>query len=85
MVPIDVTRPIAAQARSNVKNVVEAVMQPDVVRLLAEAVGIDAEGDAALRNFYTAAEVLATALATGHANVRTERPRIVALHSRHGP
>lgn len=82
VVPIDVTRPIAAQARSNVKNVVEAVMQPDVVRLLfAEAVGIDAEGDAALRNFYTAAEVrLATALATGHALgiVRTERPRIVA-------
>ncbi len=82
VVPIDVTRPITAQARSNVKNVVEAVMRPDVVRLLfAEAVGIDAEGDAAVRAFYTAAEDrLARALETGRALgiVRTDRPRIMA-------
>ena len=82
VVPIDVTRSIAPQARRNVQNVVEAVMRPDVVRLLfAEAVGIDAEGDAAVRDFYTAAEErLARALATGRALgiVRTDRPRIVA-------
>jgi AcrR family transcriptional regulator len=82
VVPIDVTQPIAPQARENVKNVVEAVMRPDVVRLLfAEAVGIDAEGDAAVREFYTAAEDrLTRALETGRllGIVRTERPRIIA-------
>lgn len=80
--PIDVTRSIPAQARDNVRSVVEAVMQPDVVRLLfSEAVGIDAEGDAAVRAFYAAAEDrLVGALETGRALgiVHTERPRIVA-------
>jgi len=82
VVPIDVTRPIAPQARQNVQNVVEAVMRPDVVRLLfSEAVGIDAEGDAAVRAFYAAAEDrLVRALEVGRALgiVRTERPRIVS-------
>ena len=82
VVPIDVTRPIPPQARQNVENVVRAVMHPDVVRLLfSEAVGIDAEGDAAVRAFYAAAEErLTRALETGRmlGIVQTERPRIVA-------
>lgn len=82
VVPIDVARPIPPQARDNVANVVRAVMHPDVVRLLfSEAVGIDAEGDAAVRAFYAAAEDrLTRALETGRllGIVRSARPRIVA-------
>ena len=54
--PIDVSRDIPGQARANVAAIVEAARQPHVARLLfAEAVGVDAEGDAALRDFYASA------------------------------
>ena len=53
---IDITRPIAPQAHAIVHDIICAVMQPDVVRLLfSEAVGTE-EGDAALRAFYDHAE-----------------------------
>ncbi len=55
--PIDVGKPIPAQARANLKAVLTAALQPDVTRLVfAEAVGVDADGDEALREFYRAAE-----------------------------
>jgi len=54
---------------ANLDRAVRAMMRPDVARLLfAEAVGIDAEGDAALRSFYeSAAERLERALVLGQA------------------
>ena len=67
--PIDVRAPIGAQVLANLDRAVRAMMRPDVARLLfAEAVGIDAEGDAALRSFYeSAAERLERALVLGQA------------------
>lgn len=51
--PIDVTADIPAQAREIVRAIVTAALEPHVARLLfAEAVGVDDEGDAALRDFY---------------------------------
>ena len=51
--PIDVTEPIPPQLRENVARVIRACMRPEASKLLfAEAVGIDAEGDAALATFY---------------------------------
>jgi AcrR family transcriptional regulator len=51
--PIDLHQPIAPQVHDNVANVVRAACAPDVARiLLAEAVGIDPEGDAVLAHFY---------------------------------
>lgn len=53
--PIDVGRPLAPQMRSMLVAIVDAVTDPGVVRLLfTEAVGIDAEGDLAVRSFYDA-------------------------------
>jgi AcrR family transcriptional regulator len=54
--PIDVSGNIPEQTRANVERVVRAVIAPSVSRLLlADAVGLDAEGDATLRDFYGAA------------------------------
>ncbi len=54
--PIDVNRPLAPQVRDNFSVVISAAMAPEAARLLfGEAVGMDAEGDAALRAFYDAA------------------------------
>jgi AcrR family transcriptional regulator len=51
--PIDVQADIPAQAREIVRAIVTAALEPHVARLLfAEAVGVDEEGDAALRDFY---------------------------------
>jgi AcrR family transcriptional regulator len=65
--PIDVGRPIAPQVRAMIRAIVAAATEPGVVRLLfTEAVGIDAEGDAAIRGFYDAAAArLERALETG--------------------
>ncbi len=67
--PIDIFQPIVPQARNNVASVIEAVMCPDVVRLLfSEAVGVDEEADAVVRAFYAQAEDrLVRALETGQA------------------
>ncbi len=54
--PIDVRRPIPEQVRANLGHIVRAVMGHGVARVLfSEAVGIDAEGDGALRDFYDGA------------------------------
>lgn len=54
--PIDVGQDIPAQVRANLDRICRAVMAEDVVRVLfSEAVGIDAEGDALLRDFYASA------------------------------
>lgn len=51
--PIDVTQPIPEQVAFLVARVVEAVAEAEVSRvLLTRAVGIDAEGDAAIAAFY---------------------------------
>jgi AcrR family transcriptional regulator len=65
--PIDVTRPIALQVREMIFAIVSATAEPGVVRLLfTEAVGIDAEGDTAIRAFYDGAALrLQRALETG--------------------
>ena len=53
--PIDVVRPIAPQVRGMLAAIVETVTEPSVSRLLfTEAVGIDTEGDDAIRSFYDA-------------------------------
>lgn len=52
VVPIDLEQPVPPQVRANLVNLL-SVLNEDVCRLLfAEAPGIDAEGDAALRGFY---------------------------------
>lgn len=69
IVPIDVTRPIPVQVRDNIERITAAVMAHDVARVLfSEAPGIDGEGDAALREFYSQAlERVERALRTGQA------------------
>src|SRR5262245_45874415 len=50
--PIDVKGDIPAQVEANLDRLVRALMAEDVARVLfAEAMGIDAEGDAVLRQF----------------------------------
>jgi len=65
--PIDVQQDIPAQAREIVRAIVTAALEPQVARLLfAEAVGVDEEGDAALRSFYSTGLVrIETALGVG--------------------
>jgi AcrR family transcriptional regulator len=65
--PIDVNAPIAEQVWANLDRLVRAIMVEDVARVLfAEAVGIDAEGDEALREFYgVALSRIEAALQTG--------------------
>jgi AcrR family transcriptional regulator len=67
--PIDVQADIPTQAREIVRAIVSAALQPHVARLLfAEAVGVDAEGDAALRDFYaTGLSRIEVALGVGNA------------------
>lgn len=81
--PIDVTRPIHEQITANLDRLVRAITAEDVCRVLfAEAVGIDEEGDDALRAFYGAALVrIETALRTGQA-LGVVRPGDVALRAR---
>jgi AcrR family transcriptional regulator len=69
VVPIDVTGDVAQQLRDNLVRLVEAVAPEGVSRLLfTEAVNIDAEGDAALREFYdSAAQRIERALRVGRA------------------
>ncbi|MBA2321800.1 MAG: TetR/AcrR family transcriptional regulator [Deltaproteobacteria bacterium] len=69
VVPIDVGRPIPGQVVANVERLVRAVAVDDVAKVLfGEAVGIDAEGDAALREFYGfALGRIEAALLTGQA------------------
>ncbi len=51
--PIDVARPIPDQVVANLERLVRAIAAEDVCRVLfSEAVGIDEEGDDALRAFY---------------------------------
>ncbi|MCB9780028.1 MAG: TetR/AcrR family transcriptional regulator [Alphaproteobacteria bacterium] len=65
--PIDVGGDILAQARANVRAVLTAALDPQVARLLlAEAVGVDEEGDEVLRAFYgDAVDRIQTALELG--------------------
>jgi len=67
VVPIDVSAPIPDQVWANLERLVRAIMVEDVARVLfSEAVGIDEEGDEALREFYGAAlQRIETALQTG--------------------
>ncbi len=65
--PIDVREDIPVQVRANLDRIVRAVMAEDVVRVLfSEAVGIDEEGDALLRDFYASVlDRVERALGTG--------------------
>jgi AcrR family transcriptional regulator len=65
--PIDIGAPIAEQVWANLDRLVRAIMVEEVARVLfSEAVGIDAEGDEALREFYGAAlSRIETALLAG--------------------
>lgn len=65
--PIDVNADIPRQARGIVRAIVASALEPHVARLLfAEAVGVDEEGDAALRQFYaTGLRRIETALGVG--------------------
>ncbi len=67
--PIDVAEPIGPQVRDNFLRVVRALTDPEVTRLLfAEAHGLDAEADEALRAFYEGAVArVSRALHTGRA------------------
>lgn len=67
--PIDVSRPIPEQVLANLERLIRAIAAEDVCRVLfAEAVGIDDEGDDALRAFYHQALArIETALRTGRA------------------
>lgn len=81
--PIDVGSPIAPQVEANLARLIEAITAADVCRVLfTEAMGVDEEGDAALRAFY--ADALArieTALRTGQA-LGVVRPGDVHLMAR---
>lgn len=66
--PIDVNRPIPPQVRENLARIVTILVEMgDGARILfTDAAGIDAEGTAAVRQFYaTAAERIERALRTG--------------------
>ena len=67
VVPIDVQGDIPEQVRLNLQRLVDALTDPEVARLLlAEAIGIDDEGDHALRDFYRqACDRVVRALRTG--------------------
>lgn len=67
--PIDVQADIPGQARQIVRAIVAAALEPHVARLIfAEAVGVDEEGDAALRDFYaTGLSRIEVALGVGRA------------------
>ncbi len=67
--PIDVAGDIASQARDNIERILGAALDRGAWRLLfTEAIGIDAEGDALVRDFYArAAGRLERALRTGQA------------------
>jgi AcrR family transcriptional regulator len=53
VVPIDVGSAIAPQVVANVERLIRAIAADDVARVLfGEAAGLDAEGDAAMREFY---------------------------------
>jgi len=69
IVPIDVTADIPTQVRANLEALIRAIAGQDVVRVLfTEAVGIDDEGDTALRDFYDQATTrIEAALHTGQA------------------
>jgi len=81
--PIDVSAPIVPQVVANLERLVRAIMAEDVARVLFnESVGIDAEGDDALRAFY--GEALARierALLTGQA-LGVVEPGDVAIRAR---
>jgi AcrR family transcriptional regulator len=80
--PIDVTRPIPDQVVANLERMVRAIAAEDVCRVLfSEAVGIDEEGDDALRAFYgDALARIEAALRTGQrlGVVRTGDVRVLA-------
>jgi AcrR family transcriptional regulator len=65
--PIDVTRDIPSQVRGIIRAIVVAALDSDTARLLlSEAVGVDDEGDDAIRAFYQGALLrLETALTVG--------------------
>jgi len=81
--PIDVARPIPAQVEENLDRLIHAITAEDVCRVLfAEAMGIDAEGDDALRAFYgQALQRIELALQTGQA-LGVVRPGDVRLKAR---
>ncbi len=83
VVPIDVDVPIPPQVWANLDRLIRTLTtHGDVARVLfAEAVGIDAEGDEALRSFYSAATMrIQTALSLGQqlGVVRAGDPQMMA-------
>ncbi len=83
VVPIDVQHPITPQVRANIERVIHTIMAHGVARVLfSEAVGIDEDGDEALRGFYFAIlEVVERALRTGQ-GLGVVRPGNVRLRAR---
>jgi AcrR family transcriptional regulator len=84
VVAIDTTQPIPPQVTANVHNIVRSLLSMgDGARILfTDAAGIDAEGHAALREFYGGAtERIARALRTGQilGVVRAGNVQITAL------
>jgi len=81
--PIDVAQPIPGQVEANLERLIHAITAEDVCRVLfAEAMGIDAEGDDALRAFYGQALArIEVALRTGQA-LGVVRPGDVSLKAR---
>lgn len=65
--PIDIRQDIPSQVRGIIRAVVVAALDSDTARLLlSEAVGVDAEGDEAIRGFYQGAlSRVETALVVG--------------------
>lgn len=80
--PVDPAQDIPAQVRANLERILDVLTQDDVARLLfADAVGLDREGDEALRAFYGAALTrILSALRRGGAMgiVRVEDPEVAA-------
>lgn len=81
--PIDVSAPIVPQVYANLERLVRTIMAEDVARVLfTESVGIDAEGDDALRAFYDQAlSRIERALLTGQA-LGVVEPGDVAIRAR---
>ncbi len=81
--PIDVSSPIQPQVEANLERLIRAITDEDVCRVLfTEAMGIDQEGDDALRSFYAGAlGRIEAALRTGQA-LGVVRPGDVGLKAR---
>lgn len=83
IVPIDVSTPIVAQIRANLDRLVRVVAADDICRVLfSEAVGVDDEGDEALRDFYADAVARIQAALTHGQRLGVVRPGNQHLRAR---